>query len=30
MNWIKDELKNRNSVHMLFRIKTGVLKVAIN
>lgn len=30
MKWIKDELKNRNSDHMLFRIKTGVLKVAIS
>lgn len=30
MKWIKDELKNRNSAHMLFRIKTGVLKVAIS
>ncbi len=29
INWIKDELKNRNSAHMLFRITTGVLKLAI-
>lgn len=30
MKWIKDELKNRKSDHMLFRIKTGVLKSAIH
>ena len=29
MKWFKDELKHRNSDHMLFRIKTGVLKSAI-
>ena len=29
IKWIKDELKNRNSAHMLFRITTGVLKLAI-
>ncbi len=29
MKWIKDELKNRKSAHMLFRINTGVLKLAI-
>ncbi|MCG6190873.1 NifB/NifX family molybdenum-iron cluster-binding protein [Maribellus maritimus] len=29
MKWIKDELKNRQSGHMLFRINTGVLKLAI-
>ncbi|QGY46890.1 hypothetical protein GM418_25490 [Maribellus comscasis] len=29
MKWIKDELKNRKSGHMLFRINTGVLKLAI-
>jgi predicted Fe-Mo cluster-binding NifX family protein len=30
IKWIKDELKSRKSGHMLFRIKTGVLKLAIN
>ena len=29
MAWILDELKNRKSGHMLFRINTGVLKLAI-
>lgn len=29
IKWIKDELKNRNSAHMLFRITTGVLKLAV-
>jgi predicted Fe-Mo cluster-binding NifX family protein len=30
INWIQDELKNRKTDFMLFRIKTGVLKMAIN
>ncbi len=30
INWINDELKSRQSGHMLFRIKTGVLKSAIH
>jgi hypothetical protein len=29
IKWIKDEFKNRKSGYMLFRIKTGVLKSAI-
>ena len=29
MRWIKDELKNKNSDYNLFRIKTGVLKLAV-
>lgn len=29
MKWIKDELKNRQSDYMLFRIKTGILKSAV-
>lgn len=29
IKWIKDELKNRNSGFMLFRIKTGILKTAV-
>lgn len=28
--WLKDELKNRKSDFMLFRIKTGVLKSIVN
>lgn len=30
IKWIKDELKNRKSAYMLFRIKTGVLKSVIS
>ncbi|MGE0019463.1 MAG: NifB/NifX family molybdenum-iron cluster-binding protein [Draconibacterium sp.] len=30
INWLKDELKNRDSDYMLFRIKTGILKSSVN
>lgn len=29
MNWFKDELKNRESDFMLFRIKNGILKMQV-
>ncbi|NCB08326.1 MAG: hypothetical protein EOM73_09205 [Bacteroidia bacterium] len=29
IKWIKDELKNRNTGYMLFRIKTGILKTVV-
>ena len=30
INWLKDELKNRDSDYMLFRIKTGILKSTVS
>lgn len=30
INWLKDELKNRDSDYMLFRIKTGILKSSVS
>jgi predicted Fe-Mo cluster-binding NifX family protein len=30
INWLKDELKNRDSDYMLFRIKTGILKSMVS
>ncbi|MBN1821429.1 MAG: hypothetical protein JXR31_09005 [Prolixibacteraceae bacterium] len=30
INWIKDELINRNSGYMLFKIDKGVLKIKVN
>jgi predicted Fe-Mo cluster-binding NifX family protein len=30
INWFKDELKNRKSDFMLFQVKTGILKMAVD